>query len=72
MTKERLEKINGVAEDIRQLEDLYECIDSGTDMRITFRSCRESYFECPFWLKAKMLSVISVRLDELRREFETL
>lgn len=71
MTKERLEKINGVAEDIRQLDELCECIESDADMRITFRN-RESYFECPSWLKMNMLSVILAKLAELRREFEAL
>ena len=71
MTKERLEKINGVAEDIRELDELCECIESDADMRITFRN-HESYFECPFWLKANMLSVIYTKLAELRMEFETL
>lgn len=69
MTKERLEKINGVAEDIRQLEELYECIESGVDMEITVG---KHYFLCPFWLKLNMLSVITAKLAELRMEFETL
>ena len=69
MTNERLAKINSVAEDIKQLEKLSECIESGVDMEITIG---KSYFLCPFWLKMNMLSVITAKLAELRMEFESL